>query len=142
MPKTAVEYSAVKNVLCNLPGGWASFSTHSPHSAPSSTSPSPPSSPSTPPSPNYSPSPQPCLSLATSQITVCSPVPNRPPLRRPTGYPTSGERRVEKRQRIEVSEAGEVDTVDEGGDAEVTDAGKAVDAAGDITELQVLQRYK
>ena len=85
--------------------------------------------------------------------TVCSPVPNRPPLRRPTGYPTSGERRVEKRQRIEVSEAGEGDTVneggdaevtdvDEGGDAEVTDAGKAVDAAGDITELQVLQRYK
>ena len=74
--------------------------------------------------------------------TVCSPVPNRPPLRRPTGYPTSGERRVEKRQRIEVSEAGEGDTVNEGGDAEVTDAGKAVDAAGDITELQVLQRYK
>ena len=139
VPKTAIEHAVIKNILVNIPGGWASYSTHSPCMDPSSPSPNYPCSPA------CSPSPQPTAPPPTSLITVCSPVPNQPLLRRPNAYPTYGNRRVEKRPRIEVDEVG--DNADEGGDAPGDTAdegaveGEAVDA-GDITELQVLQRYK
>ena len=62
-------------------------------------------------------------------------MPNQPLLRRPTGYPTAGNRRVEKRPRLEETEVGDGEgaAVNEGGDAEE-------EGEGDLTELQVLQR--
>ena len=91
--------------------------------------------------------PQLCLpiNLATSQITVCSPVPNRPPLRCPTAYPTAGNRRVEKRPRL--TEVGEGDFVTEGSNSVVecgdtADGGSAevFDVGDETGDIQVLQR--
>ena len=121
VPKTATDHSVLQNVLVNLSASGAPSSTHSSPLAPPSPNYSPPH--------DYSPSPQPQLSLATDQITVCSPVPNRPLVRRPTGYPSAGNRRVEKRARLE-------ETVNEDDDTEA----EVVNGAGDLTDLQVLQR--